>query len=400
MTSCGCGSSPNLARARLGRDIRARQFREYFVAVQPVAIAAAVLGRPVRSATVVAQTPIAYDPFLAGRHVDRVLGVAETPDGDRLEWRAVVKRTVGPGLRAARRELAAYRIGLADPAPGVPFRGPALLAWEEDAGRVELWLEWLTDEHDGTWAPDRFGVAALHVGAWDVRAGTLALPSDFDSEDAWAERHGQPERLGEALAELESLRYAPKSPELTAQLEDGDFGRTRALIASTPRRIERLAGLPQTLLHHDLVRSNLFSLSRGETAAIDWENVGRGPYGVDLAPLVVGSVRRGEASADDIASIEEAVLAGYVLALRQAGVANEPEVREAYRLAVGLRWHVVLGTIRAWLDPTMRGMRGSRRGEPRADGLRNLVALSRHILDAASAEETSRRRDAGPSSPR
>jgi hypothetical protein len=45
------------------------------------------------------------------------------------------------------------------------------------------------------------------------------------------------------------------------------------------------------------VRSNLFALSDTSTVGINWENVGRGPLGVDLVPLVLGSVRRGEAAA-------------------------------------------------------------------------------------------------------
>jgi hypothetical protein len=139
------------------------------------------------------------------------------------------------------------------------------------------------------------------------------------------------------------------------------------------------------MLHHDLVRSNLFALGPDATGAIDWENVGRGPFGVDLAPLVSGSVRRGEASADDLPVLERLVLDGYVAGLRAAGVAA-PDVRRAYCLAIGLRWHVVLGALNAWLDPTSWGMRGSRRDEPRAESLRHLVGLARYILDTAEAE--------------
>ncbi len=79
-----------------------------------------------------------------------------------------------------------------------------------------------------------------------------------------------------------------------AQLDDDGFERTQAMITSTDARVESLAEFPQSLLHHDLVRSNLFALKGAHTAAIDWENIGPGPLGVDLAPLVVGSVRRGE----------------------------------------------------------------------------------------------------------
>ncbi len=185
------------------------------------------------------------------------------------------------------------------------------------------------------------------------------------------------------VAELEVLRALPRAGTLMELLGDKGFRRTQTMVATTPARIAELARLPQTLLHHDLVRSNLFALDGGRTAAIDWENVGHGPAGVDLAPLVVGSVRRGEASADDLMAIEELVLEAYQGIWASFGH-PAAEVRTAYRLALGLRWHVVLGTITAWLDPTVTRIRGSRPTEPREESLRHLVALARHLLDAAA----------------
>jgi hypothetical protein len=71
---------------------------------------------------------------------------------------------------------------------------------------------------------------------------------------------------------------------------------------------------------------------------------------------------------------------------------NEADVRAAYRLAIGLRWHVVLGAIGSWLDPTSWGMRGSRRDEPRDEALRHLIVLTRHILDLGLADDQTWRR--------
>ena len=358
--------------------------------VDLVAAAARALGRTVRDAVLTERREIAYDPYLAGRVVERARGTAILADGADARWSAVVKRTRGAGLRAARRELAVYRSGLASAGPVGALRGPSLLAFDEGPEHVEVWLEDLTDEHGGTWPVERFGRAAAHIAAWDVGAAGTALPDGFDSEDAWAERHGQPERVDEVIAELETFRRAPGADEAMAQLDDPGFRRLERLIATTPARIARLAAVEVSPLHHDLVRSNLFALADGSTAAIDWENVGRGPLGVDLAPLVIGSVRRGEASVDDLPAIESVVLDAYVAELRRAGVDRERDVRAAYRLALGLRWHVVRGTVETWLDPTAWGMRGSRRGEPRTEALRHLVGVSRHILDAGDTDGTRR----------
>ena len=354
-------------------------------AIQLELVAGRALDRPVAEASIGARSEIAYDPFLPGRTVDRVTGLARLADGSATTWTAIVKRTEEPGLRDARRELDAWRVGIADP-DGAGLRAPQLLAARDDDRSVELWLEALTDKHGGRWSPARFGVAARHVAAADARAADLALPPDFDSEDAWAERHGQPERVDEAVAELGAIRRDPAAPAIAAAIDDDGFRRTESMIVTTAARIARLAELPVVPMHHDLVRSNLFALTDGSTAAIDWEHVGRGPFGVDLAPLVVGSVRRGEASADDLAAIERLVLDGYIETVEAASAARAADIRRAYRLAVGLRWHVVLGTIRAWLDPRSGAMRGSRRGEAGEDALRHLLVLTRHLLSIADAE--------------
>jgi thiamine kinase-like enzyme len=137
------------------------------------------------------------------------------------------------------------------------------------------------------------------------------------------------------------------------------------------------------LLHHDLVRSNLFAVPGDRTVAIDWEVIGPGPLGVDLAPLVGGSVRRGEASGDDLPALERAVLDAYISALAAVGISEAAAVDEAYRLALGLRWHVVLGTLTAFLDRQVTGIRGSRPTEPRDEGLRHMAILARHLLAAS-----------------
>jgi hypothetical protein len=350
------------------------------MAVEPGTVVESIFGRCLGAASVTARTPIPYDPYLPGRSVDRIFGIAEVGADSPAAWSAIVKRTTGPGLRAAKRELAAYRDGVTGGENASGLRAPALLAWDEGEDHVELWLEVLQDEYDGIWPAARFGIAARHIGEWDALTSLAPPVPGFDSEDAWAERHGQPHRLGEAIEELRSFRNAAAAEDLMRLLDDDGFHRTEALITGTELRIERLATFPRTLLHHDLVRSNLFALTPSTTGAIDWENVGRAPFGVDLAPLVGGSVRRGEASGDELARLEELVLSNYEDALREAGIGHST-VRPAYRLALGLRWHVVLGTIRSWLDPASIRMRGSRPEEPRAESLRHLIALSRHLLE-------------------
>ena len=351
----------------------------------PVAgVARAATGRAVLDASLTARTPITYDPYLRGRSIERVEGTATHARGGASAWSAVVKRTTGPGLREARRELEAYRTGVAAPG-GAGLGAPRLLGAVDEPDVVELWLEPLNDAYAGRWPVERFAAAARSIATWDASWVGRAVPDALDSEDAWAERHAQPERVTEALAELQTLA-ARAGPELIERLADPGLVRTASLISSTAARIRRLSSFPASLLHQDLVRSNLFALPGDRTAAIDWEHVGRGPLGVDLAPFLIGSVRRGEASSDHLAALETACLDSYERELGRSHPAAVLDVRPAYRLAVGLRWHVVLGAVRVSLDPDATRIRGSRPLEARADGLRHLIAVARYILDAADLE--------------
>jgi len=168
------------------------------VTVDPAGVASALLGGGVSRAAVTSTVPVVYDPFLPGRSVDRVTGVAELPDGATVPWNAIVKRSSGAGLRPARRELAAYRHGLTGRSSALS--APALLGWDDSGGQVEVWLELLQDRFDDRWPVAQFGVAARRIGARDAAMVGVAPVARFDSEDAWAERHGQPERLEEVRA--------------------------------------------------------------------------------------------------------------------------------------------------------------------------------------------------------
>ena len=94
--------------------------------VDATLLAQGALDEAVTSATVTSRTPVTYDPFVAGRSVERVLGQARLRTGAPATWSAVVKRSTGADLRAAERELAAYELGIAaDRGGGVAQRTTA-----------------------------------------------------------------------------------------------------------------------------------------------------------------------------------------------------------------------------------------------------------------------------------
>lgn len=351
--------------------------------------------------SVLGRVPIAYDPYLPGRSVERVTGVAHTRAGE-APWAAIVKITAAPAAdtdpeiaarmrtarTAARRELDAYRSGLLVTS-AAPFRGPRLLAASASAEPgvpIELWLEDIVDEMPGHWPPERFVIAARHLGAFN---GSHPV-TDFQAMPSlhwdWRSHHAQPAFVARALDELAELATGADG-RLIQALGPRFIARTRRLIETAPQTIAALEARPVILCHHDAVRSNLLTCHTPagdvQTVAIDWEYAGAGPPGADLAPLVIGSVRRGEADARDLSMMEAAAMRAFVSALHDAGDATPAAfVERAYAGAVALRWHVVLGAARAVAGAsTVKRHRAA--DETPSEALDQAVLLARHILDTA-----------------
>jgi aminoglycoside/choline kinase family phosphotransferase len=100
--------------------------------------------------------------------------------------------------------------------------------------------------------------------------------------------------------------------------------------------IEVLEGLPQTLCHNDAHVNNLVVRRSAEGGwdvwAIDWQMVGTGPLGSDLAQLLV------EVAEPDLPRVEAIVLEAYLAALHDDGVRVGREAVEfAYAANVALR---------------------------------------------------------------
>ena len=111
-----------------------------------------------------------------------------------------------------------------------------------------------------------------------------------------------------------------------------------------------LSRLPETLSHHDAALANLFAV-RGpeglmETVAVDWEKIGPGPIGAEIATLSFGTLRRCEFDGARAEELDAAVFAGYVNGLHEAGWRGPVElVRFGYTAAIALRWTVLAGIL-------------------------------------------------------
>ena len=95
--------------------------------------------------------------------------------------------------------------------------------------------------------------------------------------------------------------------------------------------------LPVVLSHNDAHVQNLFPTPHG-IAAIDWELVGTGPLGTDIAYLLIASLRRCEfpiAKAGDLAALLTNLQARDVLFIDEIHRLN-PAVEEILYPAMGI----------------------------------------------------------------
>ncbi|MDQ2689771.1 MAG: aminoglycoside phosphotransferase family protein [Chloroflexota bacterium] len=344
----------------------------------------AIVGTPVTRILELHREPLDYDAFLAGRSVVRVGGVAATADG-RIPFSFIEKVTEGPATASAYlydngvREFSAYRSGLLDDlAPTI--LAPRLLGSERAAdGRLTLWLE---EVHRSAPPAEVLTVAARHLGALAGRwlGGVPDHPWLFRG---WIDRHRQPEAMRDGLAILTAARGdADVDRSLRGRLEEAiDLVRAQDTLQ------EVLVSLPQTLCHHDAVASNVFHRERGgrsETVLIDWESVGPGPIGADLASLLFSSARRGDIAGTAVAELLPGALDAYRVGLTDAGAqVDRPLVELGLHASIALRWTLARDIVRVLRGPGTI-FRGSAPNESPAEAMEELLALASVLLDSAA----------------
>jgi len=333
--------------------------------------------------------PLDYDAYLPGRTVARVTGHAEV-EGRRVPWSAVLKWTDSPlttptaPIEGGRREARAYRSGILDLERGlrVPRAYEIDLA---DDGHVALWLEDVRARGPDRWPLDMYAKAAHALGRFNGAYLVRPLPDHPWLVSDWAERQSEPVDLAAGLAEIATWA----SDDRARQALGGDVGQRAArMLQDQQRFIADLSRLPQTLCHHDAARSNLVARRRWagatEIVAIDWESLGPGAVGADIATLVSGSLRKGDFPAEHAAQLDSAVFDGYLAGLRQAGWTGDARIaRLGYATSLALRCWFVRDTLRNLSDPDARPIFGRARDVAPGDVLSSFVLITRFLLDRA-----------------
>ncbi|HEY8589698.1 MAG TPA: phosphotransferase [Naasia sp.] len=339
------------------------------------------LSQSIRGLREVRRDELDYDAFLAHRAVRRVHGYADADDG-RVPWSLIEKITEGPHLAVpyltdnGEREYAAYASGLLDDlAPAV--RAPLVYGSAvDDHGRIVLWLEEIEHEGGRPLGADALLAAARDLGGLSGRW----LGEDLGATwlfRGWIERHSQPQNV---VAGLATVRR--RSPQVVERL-GWRLEAAEQLILGQRRVREVLEALPQTLCHHDAVGANVFRAA-GRTVLIDWESVGPGTVGADLASLLF-SPRRGDARSAVVIEQFEAAVAAYTEAVAAEATTPVPaaDIRRGVDAAIALRWKLIVDVA----DSMERGeasRRGSLPDESPEDALEDHLMLVDVLLAAAA----------------
>jgi len=270
-----------------------------------------------------------------GRTVLKLL----TPGTGDPAWRGSFDET---DFRYWRREALLFEAGLPQAFGDAGIRLPRLLgSFQRAQGDIALWMEALGPEPD--WTLDEHHETARRFGH---AQGSIAGAS-LSADHPWLTREFLPQYLAAAepipwhLLEDESVWEIP----LVAECVPRDLGRRiRSLHEDASRLLALIAALPRTLCHLDLWPANLF-WTEGDLVPIDWAFCGWGAVGEDAGNLIADSAFDLLRPAGLLPRIEEAVVGGYLVGLREAGWAGDPEV---------VPMAVAAGAVKfSWLLPVM-----------------------------------------------
>lgn len=271
--------------------------------------------------------------------VYRLSGTARV-GGEMRPWSLILKALTRPAEPTAGwdREILAFRSGLLDDL-SAGLAAPRCFATEERPEAVWLWQEDVAGAGDDRWPVARFALAARHLGRFSGRS-LVAGPLP---EASWLSR-----TILRAPLDGHAAFWAGELPvhdqELLDRLFPGDLlDRSRRVWGERHHLLALLDRLPQTLVHGDADRRNLFArrdpAGADETAAIDWAWLGVAALGADLINLVAASALWFQADTRDLPALAEACLAGFGAGLADAGWAGDPRLPQiTFAVGAALRY--------------------------------------------------------------
>lgn len=271
--------------------------------------------------------------------VHRLSGTAQVA-GATLPWSVILKILARPAAPPAGwdREILAFRSGLLENLPA-GLSAPRCYAIEERPATVWIWQEDVAQEGEVRWPLERFALAARHFGRFSRQSLVGHPPPDAP----WLSRAVLRGRANHNAAFWAGEVPVPDAA-LLGRLFPGDLQvRARRVWDERHALLDALDRLPQTVVHGDADRRNLFT-RRGadgmeETVAIDWAWLGVAALGEDLVNLVAASTLWFQAEPRDLPVLAEACLAAYGTGLADAGWPGDARLaRVGFVVGTALRY--------------------------------------------------------------
>jgi hypothetical protein len=265
---------------------------------------------------------------------------------------------------------------------------------EQTDGSVWVWMQTVTESAPQRWPLSRHALAARHFGQLNgvyLSMQPKLLGNGFSQ--AWLRSWA--ENLGSWL-EKSSTDAWDLTP-LGRPLSHTSAERVMRLAHSREALLARLELLPSTVCHLDGWRSNLFaSLGSGgaeQTIAVDWMFTGIAALGEEPAGIVGADLWPFVVEPEDAATLEEAVLDGYIAGLRDAGWRGDAAIiRFGYAVALALRFGLLIPRwFPALREEEERDWLERKFGRPVphiADGWRTLLRFFLDRADEAYAQIT------------
>ena len=201
---------------------------------------------------------------------------------------------------------------------------------------IALWLEDMPDEGPDEWSLSSYEVAAHHLGVFNGRTlGELG-----NERYPWLSQGRIRSWLAWGEPGIESMRTSRRTGFMASWLDDEAVDRVERLWGERDRLLDALGSLPTTLCHHDAHRRNLGSRRRdgsAETIALDWQFLGTGHLGEEVATMVAVSLQFMDLPVAMAQAMERQVLDSYIEGLRLAGWQGNPaDVRFGFICAASL----------------------------------------------------------------
>ncbi|MBZ0298042.1 MAG: aminoglycoside phosphotransferase family protein [Anaerolineae bacterium] len=230
-----------------------------------------------------------------------------------------------------RREYEIYRSGLLDQLPECELTPPTIYHCVEFADSCWIWMEAIPAAEQA-WTLDDYRTVARRLGQFSAAYLTGHPIPDYPWLAAnWHCRITPP--LAETFDRLDEYLQHPLV-QRTLPLDE------KETILEIWQQFERycagLADLPQTLCHYDAFQRNMFHRP-DHTILIDWALAGLGAIGEDIVPMVALPPYFGM-PVSQAESLDQAVFAGYVDGLRDAGWQGDAQLaRRGYVYGMVLR---------------------------------------------------------------